>query len=140
MANSLRHLSREECLVLLARGRLGRVSVNIRALPAILPMNYSLMDGDIVVRTAPGTKLTAALVNGVVGFEVDRVDSDHTHGWSVLVFGHATEIRDRTTLDRVHALPLESWGCGDGDHFINIHTERVTGRAFGSPPDLDQHS
>ena len=125
---------------MLAQGRLGRRSVNIRALPAILPMNYTLMDGDIVVRTAPGTKLTAALVNSVVGFEVDRVDSDHTHGWSVLVFGHATEIRDHATLDRVHALPLASWASGEGDHFINIPTEQVTGRAFGPPPDLDQLS
>jgi nitroimidazol reductase NimA-like FMN-containing flavoprotein (pyridoxamine 5'-phosphate oxidase superfamily) len=140
MANALRHLSREECLALLAQGRLGRVSVNVRALPAIFPMNYTLMDGDIVVRTAPGTKLTAALVNGVVGFEVDRVDSDHTHGWSVLVFGHATEICDHATLDRVHALPLEPWGAGEADRFINIPTEQVTGRAFGSPIELDQPS
>ncbi len=114
--------------------------MSIGALPAILPMKYTVMDGDIVVRTAPGTKLTAALMDGVVGFEVDHVDSDHTHGWSVLVFGHATEIRDHATLDHVHTLALESWASGEGDHFINIPTERVTGRAFGSPPDLEQPS
>jgi hypothetical protein len=103
-------------------------------------MNYALSGSAIVLRTAPGTKLTGALMDGVVGFEVDRVSTDNTSGWSVLVFGHASEIRDGTTLVHVHGLPLESWAPGERDHFITIPIELVSGRAFGSLPDLDHRS
>jgi uncharacterized protein len=131
-ANGLRHLTRDECLFLLGREQLGRVSVSIDVLPAMLPMNYALMDGAIVLRTAPGTKLTASLIRGVVGFEVDRVDTDNTNGWSVLAFGHPSEIHDDATLDHAHELPLTSWAPGERDHFIKTPVERVSGRTFGS--------
>ena len=137
MATSLQHLTRQECLLLLGCAQLGRVSVSIDVLPAILPMNYALMDSTIVVRAAPATKLTAALMRGVVGFEVDHVDTDNTNGWSVLAFGHASEIRDDTTLDHAHEFPLTSWGLGESDHFIKISIERVTRRAFGAVPNAD---
>ena len=97
----LRPLSREECLLLLGREALGRVSVSIGALPLILPVNYSLFDGAIVLRTAQGTKLGAALAGTVVGFEIDGTDTGHTTGWSVLVIGHAREIRHESALERV---------------------------------------
>jgi hypothetical protein len=137
MAHNLRHLTREECLVLLGREQFGRVSVSIGVLPAILPMKYALVDDAIVLRTSAGTKLAAALMDAVVGFEVDRVDSEVTSGWSVLVFGHASDIRDHLTLEQVRGLSLPSWASGERDHFNKIPIERISGRAFGSLPNLD---
>jgi nitroimidazol reductase NimA-like FMN-containing flavoprotein (pyridoxamine 5'-phosphate oxidase superfamily) len=128
---ALRHLTRDECVALLCGQGLGRVSVSIGALPAILPVNYVLWDESIVFRSAPGTKLSAALMGSVVGFEVDAVSDDHSGGWSVLVVGHATEIRDTATLEAVRRLPLEAWAPGTRDLFVRIPTEHITGRAFG---------
>lgn len=116
---------------------MGRVSVSMGALPAILPMSYALMDGDIVLRAAAGTKLTAALINSVVGFEVDRIENDPTAGWSVLVFGHASEITGPDALHEARKLPLESWATDGHDHYIKIRTEIVSGRAVGLPEDRD---
>jgi len=130
----LRHLTRNECLALLAGARLGRVAVSIRALPTILPVNYALLDDDVVLRTAPGSKLSAALLGAVVGFEVDDTNQDRSAGWSVLVVGHANEIRDDATLGRARGLRLEAWAPGDHDHFVMIPTEHVSGRAFGPSP------
>ncbi len=127
----LRHLSPAECVKLLAGQRLGRVSVSIGALPAILPVNYVLWDDSIVFRSAPGTKLSVALMGSVVGFEVDAVTEDHSGGWSVLVVGHATEIRDAATLEAARRLPLQAWAPGTRDLFVRIPTEHISGRAFG---------
>jgi nitroimidazol reductase NimA-like FMN-containing flavoprotein (pyridoxamine 5'-phosphate oxidase superfamily) len=127
----LRSLSTEECLELLGRERLGRVGVSIGAMPVILPVNYRLFEGSIVLRTAPGTKLSAALMGAVVGFEIDHAEPDHAAGWSVLVVGHASEIRDQTALERVRRLPLASWAPDRRDHFVQIPVEHVSGRAFG---------
>jgi nitroimidazol reductase NimA-like FMN-containing flavoprotein (pyridoxamine 5'-phosphate oxidase superfamily) len=132
--DTLRHLSRDECLGLLAGRQLGRVSVSIGALPAILPVNYVLCDGGVVVRTAPGTKLSAALVGAVVGFEIDDVSPDRAAGWSVLVVGNAVEIRDDTGLRLVRGLPLTSWAPGTRDRFVRIPTDHMSGRAFGPLP------
>ena len=130
----LRHLSREECLELLRRERLGRVTVKIGELPAILPVNYVLLEEDIVIRTAPGTKLSAALMGLLVGFEIDGATNDHRAGWSVLVVGHSSKIREPAPLEQVRRLPLEPWAPGTRDHFVKIRTEHVSGRAFGPTP------
>jgi uncharacterized protein len=126
----LRRLSREECFEFLGRERLGRVAVRIGALPAILPVNYAMFEGDVVIRTAPGTKLSAAIMGVRVGFEIDGANGP-TSGWSVLVVGSASEIRDAASLERVRRLPLESWAPGARDHFVRIPAEQVSGRAFG---------
>ena len=136
----LRHLSPEECLGLLAGQRLGRVALSVGALPAILPVNYAVFEGSIVLRTAPGTKLSAALMGAVVGFEIDSTASDHESGWSVLVVGHASEVRDETKLERLRRVSLESWAPDHRDHFVEIPIERVSGRAFGQVPGLDSVS
>jgi nitroimidazol reductase NimA-like FMN-containing flavoprotein (pyridoxamine 5'-phosphate oxidase superfamily) len=128
----LRHLSREECFEHLVRERLGRVSVRIGEFPAILPVNYLLHNDDIVVRTAPGTKLSAASMGVLVGFEIDGASNDHRAGWSVLVVGHAAKIREPGPLEQVRRLPLEAWAPGDRDDYIRIPCEHVSGRAFDS--------
>lgn len=140
MLRDLRPLSKEECLDLLGRECLGRVGVSLSALPVILPVNYTLFDDAVVLRTAPGTKLSAALMGAVVGFEIDGSDADHTSGWSVLVVGHAREIRDDATLERVRRLPLNSWSPDHRDHFVEIPIEHVSGRAYGRFPGLGSAS
>ena len=132
--DDLRRLSQEECVGLLGRAQLGRVALSVGALPVILPVNYAVFEGSIVLRTAPGTKLSAALVGAVVGFEIDSMAPDHASGWSVLVVGHAHEVRDDATLARLRRLPLEAWAPDHRDHFVEIPMERVSGRAFGPVP------
>lgn len=54
--------------------------------PAVVPVNYDVIDGAIVFRTAPGS-VTASVVDEEVAFEVDRVDEARSMGWSVLAVG-----------------------------------------------------
>ena len=59
--NGLHVLSRYECLHLLAAGHVGRIGLSVQALPVVLPVNYAVLDGGVVLRSGAGTKLDAAL-------------------------------------------------------------------------------
>jgi len=121
-------LSEAECRALLARGNVGRIAVTIGALPAILPVNYALLDGDVVFMTAEGTKLRAALERTVVAFEIDAIDATERRGWSVLVVGHASTIRLADELKQVTALDLRPWSPAAGEHYVRVTTGMISGR------------
>jgi nitroimidazol reductase NimA-like FMN-containing flavoprotein (pyridoxamine 5'-phosphate oxidase superfamily) len=131
--NGLMVLSPGQCLRLLRRARVGRVVVNVDGVPAAFPVNFALLNDDIVFRTALGTKLTAALEGSVVGFEVDRIDPVFESGWSVLIQGTSAVITDDDDLLRARRLHLRSWAPGERPHFVRIRPESVSGRRFLSP-------
>ncbi|HET9075708.1 MAG TPA: pyridoxamine 5'-phosphate oxidase family protein [Acidimicrobiales bacterium] len=129
--HDLELLSEAECRRLLATEQVGRIGVSVGALPAIFPVNYRMVDGDIVFRTGDGLKRRAALRGSVVGFEVDRIDPETMSGWSVLVVGVANEIEvDAETADRY--ADITPWAAGDRQHLVSIHPEVVSGRRL--PP------
>jgi len=130
-AEALRVLSDEECLRHLRRQRLGRVAVTVESLPEIFPVNYALLDEEVVFRTAPGHKLIAAILERVVSFEVDWAATDGSSGWSVLIVGHVTRIVYAPLLERAQNLGLRPWAPGDRDHYVKISTERISGRSYG---------
>ena len=122
-------MRREDCLRRLSRGGVGRVAVTIGALPAIFPINYALLDDDVVFRTTPGTKLSSASRHAVVAFEVDEVDQLYHEGWSVMVVGRSEEITDPEDLARAGRLPLARWArTGGPESFVRIRSELISGR------------
>ena len=114
--NGLEVLSRGECLQLLARSRVGRVVVTDRALPAAFPVNFALLDTDVVFLTSAGSKLEAAEGEEVMAFEVDDIDPASQSGWSVLVQGLASVIDDPEDLARARDLGLEPWAPAARSH------------------------
>lgn len=128
----LESLSEEQCFELLRSGFLGRVGFSLGGTPVVLPVNYALLDRDVVFRSAPGTKLSAAVLGTRVAFEVDDADALYRAGWSVLVIGHADEIRDEETLAAVRQLPLRPWAGGERDHYVRVESEHVSGRRLGA--------
>lgn len=131
-SRGLEILSTDECLDLLRSRTFGRVAVRIGDAPAILPVNYALLDDEVVFRTDPGTKLSAALMRTMVAFEVDETDPAKHAGWSVLVVGISEEIRDRATRSRVDALKLEPWVAEGLDFVVHIRTRTITGRRLSA--------
>jgi uncharacterized protein len=123
-------LEAEQCLELLAAARLGRIAVTVGAVPAIFPVDYRLLEGQIVFRTGGGTSLYNAAASTVVAFEVDDVDPSWHEGWSVLVVGVAREIMDGdavcSTLDGAHDL----WDPGNGSRVLAILPSFLSGRRF----------
>ncbi len=125
-------ISDDECRDLLASAEIGRVIVSIDALPAALPVNHWLIDDTIVFRTAPGTKLTAALNHTVVGFEVDEIDPATRSGWSVLVIGTSNVVSDPAEIARLDRAGLRSWAPVAAPHYVQIRIQRISGRRLSS--------
>ena len=126
--NGMEILERQDCLALLTTVPVGRIGLSVRALPVVLPVNFVLCDDEVIVRTAPGTKLTAAMSNAVVAFEADAFDPVRHGGWSVLVQGTTRVLRDPVEIERAQHLPLRPWASDPGDWFIAVGTDVVTGR------------
>lgn len=126
--HGLEILPEEECRALLGQAALGRVAITLGALPAVLPVNFAVQDGDILFLTGEGTKLRAALHRAVVAFEVDDFDPARRSGWSVLAVGVAEEVTDEEELARAGQLRLAPWAGGDRTRWIRIRPEFLSGR------------
>ncbi|MEL7207711.1 MAG: pyridoxamine 5'-phosphate oxidase family protein [Actinomycetota bacterium] len=124
----LEELTEDLCWGLLARKHVGRLAVAIEGKPDIFPVNYQVDEETIVVKTAPGLKLAAAVLGAGVAFEVDALDEFHHAGWSVVVRGTAVEIEDLEELLDADRLLIEPWARGAKNRFVRIHPEHVTGR------------
>ena len=127
----LQTLTADECVELLGRATVGRIAINVGALPAILPVNYVVVNGAIVFRTVAGSKLAAATSHAVVAFEVDDFEPDGSSGWSVMVQGMSSEMTDPADLERVRRAEVESWALdGQADRVVRVDLHVVTGRRF----------
>ena len=125
----LRDLSPEECRPLLSTHGVGRVAVSAPdGRPAVVPVNYEVMEDAIVFRTAPDS-VPAAAVGTEVAFEVDHVDEAMSQGWSVLAVGPATRRhgarRRAQARRRAHTEP---WAGGEREMWVSIRPTRLTGR------------
>jgi uncharacterized protein len=123
-------LDSHACLALLRTCEVGRLAVSITDLPDIFPINYVVDRGDLVFRTAEGTKLAAALVGRGVAFEVDGYNADAGEAWSVVVNGYATEIEQMHERFDALDLPLFPWHAGPKHRFVRIEPVEITGRRF----------
>jgi uncharacterized protein len=130
--NGLELLTEEECRALLGTESVGRIAVSVGALPGIFPVNYVVVDDDIVFLTGEGLKLRAALENTVVGFEVDSLDRALDYGWSVLVVGVAREV-SAEEQERLGPVRVSPWAGGDRTHMVRIHPEMISGRRIVPP-------
>lgn len=128
-SQGLEIIERAECDILLRGRTLGRIAVKIAEEIVILPVFYAVVDDDIVFRTAPGTKLDAALLGAKVAFEVDGI----APGWSVLIKGHARELRGVAEQQHARTRLGNDWPEGERDHIVAIRAEEVTGRRLPGP-------
>lgn len=117
-----------ECLALLSDHGVGRIAVTADDGPAILPVNYDMVNGAVVFRTAPGSALALA-AGREVAFEVDRIDEALSEGWSVLVLGVAVEVTDAEDVAAVRARAhTPPWAGGDRPVWMRVEPVRITGR------------
>jgi nitroimidazol reductase NimA-like FMN-containing flavoprotein (pyridoxamine 5'-phosphate oxidase superfamily) len=126
--SGLEVLDQAECLRLLALATLGRVAVSANALPMVLPVTFRLVDDQIVFRTRRDTHLGLGTNNSVVAFEVDDIDPQDHSGWSVVVTGIASELRDPDLVDALDAIALPEWSRGEDTRVVAIPVTMISGR------------
>jgi uncharacterized protein len=129
---TLEQLSRGECLRLVGQVPLGRIVYTRQALPAVELVNFTLDDGDIVIRTDPSGKLAAATRGAVVAFEADSVDSATHAGWSVTIVGFSRAVTDGEEIRRLERTGPVPWAPGERDYFIRISPTIVNGRRLAA--------
>lgn len=128
MAAGLVDMSARECRERLARGGVGRVVLCGPGGPEIYPVNFAVVDGDIVFRTAPYTSLGRAVVGSTVAFEVDDYDGAGETGWSIVVKGIATAEDDPDEVIRLRRLGPQPWPAGHRPLFVRVRPRKVSGR------------
>lgn len=125
----LRDLSPEECRTLLSTHGVGRIAVSAAdGRPAVVPVNYEVVDDAILFRTAPGSA-PAAAAGKEVAFEVDHVNDALSQGWSVLAVGPARVVTEPDAVRRLtqdaHTTP---WPGGAREMWVSIRPTSLTGR------------
>jgi hypothetical protein len=128
----LEELDQAECLRLVRESSLGRLAVVVDGQPLVFPVNFTLDGSAVVLRTDEGTKLHAAR-HGLVSFECDRVDLTYHTGWSVIIMGHAEEVRDPSEVARLARLPLGPWCPVAKPVWLRVRPRTITGRRIPPP-------
>ena len=130
----LERLEADECLRLISPGGVGRLAYSGRYGMTVFPVNYTVLDGAIVFRTAEYSPADEDLRTGIpaaeydVAFEVDSIDQVAREGWSVLILGPAHHMDTLTEHDQAMQTGVEPWAGGEREHAIRITPRRITGR------------
>jgi nitroimidazol reductase NimA-like FMN-containing flavoprotein (pyridoxamine 5'-phosphate oxidase superfamily) len=127
-------LERSECARLLAvkAGGVGRLGLVVEGQPVVVPLNYEMVDGDVVIRIGSGS-IQAAMAEGdtIVAFEVDDQPLDEDSAWwSVLVQGLACSITDRSHLSVYRAGGPTPVVPTAGESLVRIRPDVLSGRRF----------
>lgn len=136
----LEKLDPDECMRLISPGGVGRVAFDASSGPMILPVNYVVHDGALLLRTALGGPLDEDLRTGVEGvefkiaFEIDRIDDPNRQGWSVLVRGPAHHVSSEEERAAVTGVDVEPWAGGERRLYIRITPVEITGRRIRHDP------
>jgi nitroimidazol reductase NimA-like FMN-containing flavoprotein (pyridoxamine 5'-phosphate oxidase superfamily) len=132
-------LTETECLRLVSTQVIGRLAFVGSFDLTVLPVNYRLADGAVLLRTEQDSLIGADLRTGIehaeyqVAFEVDSFDEQALEGWSVLIQGPAHHLDSAAEQEQARMAGVESWPGGEKDHFIQITPVRVTGRRLRHP-------
>ncbi|MCW2724863.1 MAG: flavin-nucleotide-binding protein [Frankiales bacterium] len=126
-------LAPDACWALLRTSDVGRLAVVVDSRPEIFPVNFAVDHGTVVLRTAQGPKLSAAL-EAPVAFEVDGYEAGTAEAWSVVVKGHARQLRGTDELIDTVGIPLSPWHRTAKPQFLRITPDELTGRRFVRAP------
>ena len=132
--SGLEVLSTAECHELLSTTAVGRIGFVDAGSPLILPVNFTMDGAAVVFRSAPGSKLAAAMLQRPVAFEIDDWDPVNHTGWSVLATGVADLVDDADEVARLERLPVRPWSRPDlRDQWVRVMVEELTGRRIRRP-------
>lgn len=129
-------LSKQECWQRLEAGTVGRVAWGAADGPEVLPVTYAVHDGLIVFRTSAYGPLAELRLPRPVAFEIDELDVEGQHGWSVTARGpsRAATRPDELVELWAHREPTP-WAAGSRTLFIIIVPHTVSGRSVSAPRD-----
>jgi uncharacterized protein len=100
--------------------------------PRIVPVNYAVHGDSIVFCTAPYSELGTYGPGTELAFEVDRLDYEKHHGWSVVVLGRGQVVQDQEEVADIRsAWQPRPWAGGSRNLYIRLRWREITGRRVG---------
>ena len=126
-------LPRHQSESLLRSGTAGRVALCTPDGPYVAPINYSVVDESVVIRTSEDSYLATHAHGAILAFEVDQFDYENHRGWSVVARGTAHRINDLRELEHVMAMwEPRTWVDGPRPVFLRFAWQDLTGKRLGS--------
>lgn len=123
-------LDETESMRMLGSVRWGRCAWSTPEGPRILPVNHSVLDGDVFFRTGLYGSLAEAAAGNTVALEADELDERLSSGWSVVVLGSAEQVQDPGELASLFRRLPQPWAPGSRPVLVRIVVSQVTGRRF----------
>ena len=121
-------LTSDECAKLVAAGGIGRFIFSGERGPVAWPVNFRILNGDVVFRTESSSSALRHLTQTDTSFEVDRLDEALTEGWSVLMTGQSRMIGDPAERALVESLGVQPWATGPHEAYVRLSPRTITGR------------
>ena len=129
-------LTWERCWELLEQESFGRLSVTTDSGADIFPINFTVHERALYMRTAPGSKLVDIIKYPLVAFEIDgRHAGMH---WSVVVKGEAQRISSDQEIEASGVLSLHTATPTAKWNYIRIRPDVITGRQFSLLEELSE--
>ncbi|UNX53864.1 pyridoxamine 5'-phosphate oxidase family protein [Georgenia sp. TF02-10] len=123
-------LGRQECLALLRTAPVGWLAYPAGDRAGLVPVNFTVDDDGVVIRTGYGAKLAAAAHHQMMTFGAGSIDGAGRTGWSVLITGRARVVDDDDPAALLLAAP-EPWAPGERDSLVVVPLTEVSGRRIG---------
>ena len=129
-------LTRAECETLLRSGVVGRLALSTPSGPHIIPINYSVVDDAIIVRTSPYSLLGTYGRDSTLAFEIDQFDHEYQCGWSVVARGRAEFVTDAAEVEHIRAVwQPHPWAAGARAMHLRMRWHELSGRRLGAQGD-----
>jgi nitroimidazol reductase NimA-like FMN-containing flavoprotein (pyridoxamine 5'-phosphate oxidase superfamily) len=126
-------LDRDECEALLRAGVAGRIAIATPTGPHIIPVNHSVVDGAIIVRTSPYSVLGSYGRDTTLAFEVDSFDEENERGWSVVARGRGDFVTDIDELEHIREVwAPRPWAGGSRTLYLRLRWTELSGRRVGA--------
>jgi nitroimidazol reductase NimA-like FMN-containing flavoprotein (pyridoxamine 5'-phosphate oxidase superfamily) len=127
-------MGRQQCLDLIESHHLGRIAWQAADVPQILPISYAMHQGSLYFRTLPDGLLAELAQPTSVALEVDDLDQQTRTGWSIVLHGHSSAVREPDELADMWASDsLVPWAAGNRTLFIRIRPDRIERRVVRRP-------
>ena len=125
-------LSARECESLLRSHDVGRIAVSTPTGPHIVPVNYTVTQDAIIIRTSPYSVLGTYGRNTTLALEIDGFNHERKRGWSVQARGRGVPIEDYAEIARLREGPQSPpWAGGSRSQYIRLEWQELTGRRLG---------
>jgi nitroimidazol reductase NimA-like FMN-containing flavoprotein (pyridoxamine 5'-phosphate oxidase superfamily) len=123
-------LDEGESMRMLGSVRWGRCAWSTPDGPRILPVNYTVLDGNVFFRTELYGSLADASASNPVALEADELDDRMSSGWSVVVLGRAEQVENPAEVATLFRRIGQPWAPGSRPVLVRVLPSRVTGRRF----------